>query len=58
MSNTLYQEDFYAWTQQQAAKLRAGLGAGLDFENIAESAFPATNPFSLAQALDKAYWPD
>ena len=147
MSGTLYQEDFYAWTQEQAAMLRAGLGAGLDFENIAEelegmgraekrqlsnrltliimhllkmslqsdklpyygnswratlreqrrrvdsllkdnpslkpvletvygeaypdavdeaiketnlpeSDFPATNPFTLAQALDNAYWPD
>lgn len=37
---TLYEIDFYEWTQQQAAKLRALLAQranlDLDFENIAE----------------------
>lgn len=34
----LYERDFYAWTQDQAARLRAlaGRDAGLDAENIAE----------------------
>jgi len=32
----LYHRDFYAWTRAQAAKLRAGVLSGLDFENIAE----------------------
>lgn len=36
--STLYETDFYQWTQQQAALLRRGEsnGAGLDWENIAE----------------------
>jgi hypothetical protein len=34
MSN--YDTDFYAWTQQQAAKLRAGYFADIDSANIAE----------------------
>lgn len=35
---TLYETDFYQWTQQQAALLRRGEsnGVGLDWENIAE----------------------
>jgi hypothetical protein len=32
----LYEQDFYAWTQEQAAKLRAGQPAGLDWERLAE----------------------
>jgi seryl-tRNA(Sec) selenium transferase len=36
MSTNLYDRDFYAWTQEQAAKLRAGRVADVDFENIAE----------------------
>ena len=37
-SETLYDEDFYAWTQQQAALLRRLPAAGneLDLEHIAE----------------------
>jgi Domain of unknown function DUF29 len=37
-SETLYDEDFYAWTQQQAALLRRLPPAGneLDLEHIAE----------------------
>ncbi len=37
-SETLYDEDFYAWTQQQAALLRRLLPAGneLDLEHVAE----------------------
>ncbi len=33
---TLYNQDFYAWTQEQAAKLRAGQWAKLDVANLAE----------------------
>ncbi len=36
MSNTLYERDFYAWTTEQAALLRAGKLDRLDVENIAE----------------------
>src|SRR5256885_351038 len=35
-SNTLYDEDFYLWTQQQAALLRDGKGLELDYANLAE----------------------
>jgi hypothetical protein len=33
---TLYDQDFYAWTQQQAQLLRSGKFEGLDIENLAE----------------------
>jgi Domain of unknown function DUF29 len=36
MSNTLYQRDFYAWANEQAALLRAGKLGDADIENIAE----------------------
>ena len=40
MSATLYETDFYAWTQEESAKLRRLLtersNLDLDFENIAE----------------------
>lgn len=36
MSNTLYDQDFYAWANQQAALLRAGRLSEADIENIAE----------------------
>ena len=36
MSNTLYDLDFYAWTAEQAALLRAGRLDQLDIDNIAE----------------------
>ena len=36
MSNSLYDRDFYAWANQQAALLRAGRLAEADLENIAE----------------------
>jgi hypothetical protein len=32
----LYEQDFYAWSQEQAALLRAGRTAEADLENIAE----------------------
>ena len=35
-SGTLYAEDFYLWTQQQAALLRTGKWQELDYENLAE----------------------
>jgi uncharacterized protein DUF29 len=39
-TTTLYEEDFFAWTQQQAEALRAAAHAGsnlqLDWENLAE----------------------
>jgi hypothetical protein len=34
--NTLYETDFYAWTQAQSAALRAKDFAALDLENLAE----------------------
>ncbi len=36
VSNSLYERDFYAWANQQAALLRAGKLAEADIENIAE----------------------
>jgi uncharacterized protein DUF29 len=36
VSNTLYERDFYAWTNEQAALLRAGKLDQADIENIAE----------------------
>jgi hypothetical protein len=36
MSNTLYERDFYAWANEQAALLRAGKLDHVDIENIAE----------------------
>jgi len=36
MSNSLYDRDFYAWANQQAALLRAGRLAEADIEDIAE----------------------
>ena len=36
MSNTLYDRDFYAWANEQAALLRAGRLSEADIENIAE----------------------
>ena len=32
----LYEQDFYAWTQQQAASLREGKMHELDLANLAE----------------------
>ena len=36
MSNTLYERDFYAWANEQAALLRAGKLGDADIDNIAE----------------------
>lgn len=36
MSNSLYERDFYAWANEQAALLRAGKFESADIENIAE----------------------
>ncbi|AWN36722.1 DUF29 domain-containing protein [Methylobacterium radiodurans] len=35
-AGTAYEDDFYTWTQEQGARLRAGDFAGLDLENLAE----------------------
>jgi hypothetical protein len=35
-NDTLYERDFYAWTQDQAAKLRARALDDVDWENLAE----------------------
>lgn len=35
-TTSLYDTDFYAWTQEQAAKLRARAHNGIDWENAAE----------------------
>ncbi|MCJ2041836.1 DUF29 domain-containing protein [Methylobacterium sp. E-025] len=35
-TGTAYADDFYAWTQEQGARLRAGDLTGLDRENLAE----------------------
>jgi Domain of unknown function DUF29 len=35
-TTTLYDQDFYAWTQQQAELLRSGKLDGLDIDNLVE----------------------
>ena len=35
-NTSLYERDFYAWTQRQAARLRAGHLTGVDVEHLAE----------------------
>jgi len=35
-NTTLYDRDFYAWANEQARLIRAGLVSDLDFENLAE----------------------
>ncbi|PSN10566.1 DUF29 domain-containing protein, partial [filamentous cyanobacterium CCP5] len=35
-TTTLYEQDFYAWTQHQAELLRAGQLGELDLENLIE----------------------
>src|SRR5689334_18271963 len=36
LADSLYECDFFAWTQDRAAKLRAGSHAEIDWENVAE----------------------
>ena len=36
MSNSLYEQDFFAWANEQAALLRSGKLHDIDIENIAE----------------------
>ena len=36
MNNPLYETDFYTWTQEQAAVLKAGNFSALDIENLLE----------------------
>lgn len=36
MSANLYEQDFHAWTQEQAAKLKAGRLAELDIDHLTE----------------------
>jgi hypothetical protein len=36
VAHSLYDEDFYAWTQEQAALLRSGQFSQVDIEHIAE----------------------
>ena len=58
---TLYDTDFYAWANEQAALLRAGCLTEADIGNIAEeieSTFPADNPFTFEQAMSPDFWPD
>ena len=36
MSNSLYEQDFFAWANEQAALLRAGRLHDIDIENVVE----------------------
>jgi hypothetical protein len=36
IEGSLYEQDYYAWTEEQAALLRAGQTAGLDLDHLAE----------------------
>jgi uncharacterized protein YbaP (TraB family) len=59
-----YDTDFYAWTQAQAAALRAKDVAALALDHLAEetglplATFPETCPWGLAQVLDEDFWPE
>lgn len=44
MSSTLYDHDFYAWTNEQAGLLRAGKLSEADLEHIAEEIESMGNP--------------
>lgn len=44
MTQTLYNQDFYAWTQQQAALLQAEELEKLDLPNLIEGCFPQNLP--------------
>lgn len=50
---TAYSDDFYTWTQEQGARLRAGDLDGLDLENLAEEieSFGKSQFASLVSAL-------
>lgn len=39
---TLYDQDFYAWTQHQVKLLRSGQLAELDIENLVSALEPGT----------------
>jgi hypothetical protein len=36
IEGSFYEQDYYAWTEEQAALLRAGQTAGLDLDHLAE----------------------
>jgi hypothetical protein len=72
MGNTLYEQDFHAWTLQQAELLRRRQLDCADLDNIADRAtieaeretglaagtFPESCPFSFDQTINDAFWPD
>lgn len=44
MTSTPYEADFYLWTQQQAALLRAGALTALDIEHLIEEILGKSHP--------------
>jgi hypothetical protein len=63
VKNSLYDQDFYAWANEQAALLRAGRVAEADIENIAEEietigTFANDCPYPFEQAMSPEFWPE
>lgn len=69
-NSDLYDSDFYAWTNRQAALMRSGQleqaredaygDAILDAASetgLAEDSFPARCPFTGKQTHDEGWWP-
>ena len=74
MSSRLYDEDFYAWANEQAALLRSGRLAEADIAHIAEEiesmgktekreltnrlAVLLTRPWTYEEVVDESFWPE
>ena len=54
---SLYDQDFYAWANQQAGLLRSGQLSAARETGLAETAFPATCPWSFDQ-IGNDFWPE
>ena len=52
---SLYERDFYAWLQDQAAKLRAR--QAINETGLSAKTFPTEPPFSVTEALNDRFWP-
>ena len=63
MTLSTYDQDFYAWTQQQADLLRSRRYRELDLDhlretNLEEQTFPEQCPYSWQQIADENFYPD
>ena len=61
MTEELHSADFFGWTAQQAALLRAGkyarTGAARE-TGLDRNTFPNECPWLFEQALDNEFWPE